>query len=198
MKLPNIYFSNQWSKSRIRRDIVTGSRCISNCVFARILLLSGFIFFSVGFSSWNEKILPSNFYNAEIQFIPQGFAMCFYGSLAIILGLYLFLILSFRIGSGFNEYNKKNRQIIIFRWGFPGLKRRYKFSYSFSEVDSLILEGQNGFPNLRNLELCLLLKSQIKITIIKLDAVNIYTRQEMEEFSADLAQFLQIPFKRNF
>jgi hypothetical protein len=60
------------------------------------------------------------------------------------------------------------------------------------------LEGQNGFPNVRNLELCLLLNTQLKITIIKLDAVNIYTSQEMEEFSADLAQFLQIPFKRNF
>ena len=185
-------------KNIIRRDTFIGSRSISNYFFIMTLFISGFVFFITGISSWNSDFILSYFYISEIQFIPQGFAICFYGSLAIILGLYLFLMLSFRIGSGFNEYNKKNRQIIIFRWGFPGLKRRYKFSYSFSEVDSLILEGQNGFPNLRNLELCLLLKSQIKITIIKLDAVNIYTRQEMEEFSADLAQFLQIPFKRNF
>lgn len=198
MEPPNTYFSTYWNKSRIRRNIVTGPRCISNFLFARMLFFSGLIFFGVGFSSWNEKILPSNFYNAEIQFIPQGFPICFYGSLALILGLYLFLMLFFRVGSGFNQYDKENQQIIIFRWGFPGLKRRYNFSYSFSEIDSLILEGQNGFPNVRNLELCLLLNTQLKITIIKLDAVNIYTSQEMEEFSADLAQFLQIPFKRNF
>jgi len=42
------------------------------------------------------------------------------------------------------------------------------------------------------------LNNQKKILLIRSDVTIIYTIQEIEYFSAKLAQFLQIPFKRNF
>jgi hypothetical protein len=162
------------------------------------LFISGFVFFITGISSWNSDFILSYFYISEIQFIPQGFVICFYGSLAVILSLYLFFNRFLSIGSGFNEYNKEKKQIIIFRWGKPGKNRRFKLLYSFNEIDSLSLENQNPIFNIGKFNLYLLLNNQKKILLIRSDVTNIYTVQEIEYFSAKLAQFLQIPFKRNF
>ena len=53
--------------------------------------------------------------------------MCFYGTLGLLLGLYIGLIILWDLGEGFNEFNLETGQVRIFRWGFPGKNRpRYK------------------------------------------------------------------------
>merc|ERR1711871_1388802 len=102
----------------------------------------------------------------EIKFIPQGFIICFYGLLGLLLSLYLFLTSSLLVGRGFNEYNKEKKKIYIFRWGFPGKKRRMEFSYPFSELESIQLTNQKRLLNPNTLNLYRLLKGQRKIPII--------------------------------
>jgi len=149
----------------------------------------------VGFA---RRDIDSSWYIPDIQFIPQGFIICFYGSLVFRLGLSLFFVIILSIGTGFNEYNKKTKQITIFRWGFPGKNRRFKLSYLLTEIEFLILESQNRFLDANNFYLYLILINKQKVLLIKFNIFNINTIEEVEYFSADLAQFLKIPLKRNF
>jgi hypothetical protein len=153
------------------------------------MFLGGTRFLITGISSWvRENLLP--FINiAEIQFFPQGLVICFYGTLAFILGLYLFIRRFFAVGRGFNEYNQEKQQIHIFRWGFPGPNRRLNFFYKFSEIKSLRLESQN---QISNLDLYLLLKEERKILLTKFDKDEYRSPQEIEYTYSKLAKFLNV------
>jgi hypothetical protein len=50
--------------------------------------------------------------------------MCFYGSLGFLLSIYWWFLIFWNVGGGFNEFNKKEGFIRIFRWGYPGKNRK--------------------------------------------------------------------------
>jgi len=78
-----------------------------------IILLGASGFLIVGVSSYLRFNIIS-FLNAnQIIFFPQGITMCFYGILGIILSLNQFLILKFKVGEGYNEFNKKTGMMTI-------------------------------------------------------------------------------------
>lgn len=106
------------------------------------------------------------------------------------MGLYLSSKRFWIVGKGFNEYDKKEKQIRVFRWGFPGKKRYSEFSCSFADIKTLSLESENSIfkPNLY-----LVLKEQIEIPLTQLGSRELYSSPEMEYFSATLARFLKIP-----
>jgi hypothetical protein len=195
MKYLLCYLPNSLKKNRIRRDLIIGVRNFTDYFFRGTLLFIGLIFFFVGFSSWKQEPFLEIIDISEIQFIPQGLVICFYGLLAIILGLYLFLRRFWSVGSGFNEYNRIKEEVYIFRWGFPGKNRCLKFFYSFSELKALRLESKSNRSIPNNLNLYLLLKGQRKILLLPLNTINIRSPQEIEYFAADLARFLQIPLE---
>jgi hypothetical protein len=181
-------------KSVIRRDVLFGAQRLSNYLFGTLLLLGGLAFFCVGVLSRLEK----NHIDArEIKFLPQGLVICFYGSIAIGLGLYLFLRRFLSVGSGFNEYNKETKQIHIFRQGFPGKNRRVEFFFTFSELESLRLEVQSRWRQSNAFELYLLLKDKRKFLLTQVGTNEVQSLQEIEYFAADLARFLQIPLEGN-
>jgi hypothetical protein len=159
--------------------------------------LFGSIFFTTGFLSWRKKDIWY-FSIPDLKFIPQGIAICFYGSIIFRSRWYLLFIRFLSIGTGFNEYNQQRKQITIFRWGFPGKNRKFKLAYSFDEIESLNLETKKLFLDTTNFYLYLLLNNQEKILLVKSDTFNIYTIQEIEYFSANLAQFLKLPLKSEF
>ena len=178
----------------IIQDTINNSNYIGNYIFTRFLNFRGSLFFIVGFSSWNKPI-NSYFYIPEIQFIPQGFVICFYGRLIFFTSVYLFLMRFLSIGTGFNEYNKQKEEITIFRWGFPGKNRRFKLSYSLIEIETLVLENRNYIIEMNNSSLYLLMTNKQKVLLIR---DSMLTVQEIEYFSADLSRFLKIPLKRIF
>jgi hypothetical protein len=182
-------------KNLVRRDLIIGIRTFTDYFFRRLLLFVGLLFFLVGFSSWKQEPFLEIMDISEIQFVPQGLVICFYGTLAFILGFYLFLRGFWSVGSGFNEYNKVIKQVYIFRWGFPGKNRRLKFFYSFSELAALRLERRSKLTIPNGLNLYLLLKGQRKILLLQLNTINIRSPQEIEYFAANLALFLQIPLE---
>ena len=133
----------QKSKS-IRRYVVVGSRRLSNYWWASIILIGGFGFLLTGISSsLNFNLLP--FINSKnILFFPQGLVMCFYGVLGLIFSCYLWLTLFWGVGGGFNEFNKKQGIVRIFRWGFPGKNRRIDLSYDIKDVEAIRIEIKEG------------------------------------------------------
>ena len=129
----------------IRRYKVVGSRRFSNYWWASILLLGGFGFLLTGISSYlTNDLLP--FINGKnILFFPQGLVMCFYGILGLLFSCYLWLYLFWGVGDGFNEFNKKQGVVRLFRWGFPGKNRRIDLSYDIKSIEAISLEIKEGF-----------------------------------------------------
>lgn len=127
---------------------IIGSRRFSNFFWAIIILLGGLGFFIVGLSSF-FKFNILNFLDAsEIIFFPQGLVMCFYGFLGIILSIYQWSLIAWKIGEGYNEFNRQTKTLKLFRWGFPGKNRKIEVIYPFEEVNAIRVEINEGInPN---------------------------------------------------
>ena len=188
----SLYFLSSYKKNIIRRDVLLGSRQISNYFFFRNLFFGGIVFFLIGFPNSRKSLLPRNI---EIKFLPQGIVICFYGRLAARFSLYRIIRRLLLVGRGVNEYNKKRGRVHILRWGFPNKIRRLEFSYLFSELESIRIERQEQLLQPIELNLYLLLKDQRKIILLKPNIENINSLKKIEQFSANLAKFLQIPLK---
>ena len=105
------------SDSIIKEDIV-GSRNINSIAGMVILLVAGMGFFLAGLSSYFNINLLKITDTSTITFIPQGIVMLFYGTGAIGIAIYLLLTIFWNIGSGYNEFSKKDNTIRIVRLGF--------------------------------------------------------------------------------
>jgi len=93
-----IQFNN---KSKIRTDKVLGSRRLSNYWWATTILLGGLGFFLVGLSSYLKiELLPFT-QSSQLLFIPQGIIMIFYGTIAILLSIFLWLTIFWNVGGGY-------------------------------------------------------------------------------------------------
>lgn len=175
----------------IKYESITGSRRLSNYFWAIITTLGGVGFFLTGLSSFFEKNLLPFIHAETILFFPQGLVMCFYGILAILFSLYTWFTILWSIGEGFNEFNKKQGEIRIFRWGFPGKNRKIDLKYDFQEVQSIRVSVKDGLNPKRDLYLCL--KGQREIPLTRVG--NPLTIEEIERKGAELAKFLQVPLE---
>lgn len=179
------------SNTLIRYEPVIGSRRLSNYWWGFVTGLGGFGFFITGLSSFYQKNLLYFIHADNIVFFPQGLVMCFYGFLGILFSLYTWSTIFLAIGEGFNEFNKKNNQIRIFRWGFPGKNRKIDLRYNFDDVESIRISVKDGINPKRSIFLCLKGQRQIPLTRIG----NPLTIEEIEVEGANLAKFLQVPLE---
>jgi hypothetical protein len=179
------------SQQTIFRYSIPGARRWSNYIWAIVLFLGGSGFLLTGISAYvQSQFLPwSN--NISIQFFPQGLVMCFYGFLGILLSLYIWLIILWDLGEGFNEFNFETQSIRIFRWGFPGKNRRIDFQYPMNDVQSIRVEIQEGLNPKRLIYLKLRGNREIPLT----RAGQPISIQELENQAADLAKLLKVPLE---
>jgi hypothetical protein len=185
----------------IRRYIVIGSRRLSNYWWALVIFLGGLGFLLTGISSYLGEdntivrwlnLLPF-IQSKNIIFFPQGLVMCFYGILGLIFSIYLWLTLFWSVGGGFNEFNKKEGIIRIFRWGFPGKNRRIDLSYPINEVEAIRVELKEGLNPKRTIYMRIKGKRDIPLTRIG----QPLTLEEIEKQAAELAKFLQVSLEAN-
>lgn len=194
----------------IRRYFIVGERRFSNYWWATVILIGSFGFLLTGISSYiNASLASSNgsspvenkdlFYfvvsilknfnsTGTINFFPQGLLMCFYGSLGFLLSLYWWCLIFWNVGGGFNEFNKKENFIRIFRWGYPGKNRKIDLYYTLKDVESIRVEIQQGLDSQRTIFLKLKGNREIPITGIG----QPLTLQEIEKQASELANFLQV------
>jgi Ycf4 len=176
------------NNEEIRRDLVIGSRRFSNYWWASVLFLGGCGFLFTGISSKLQMNLLPFIHYEDVQFFPQGLVMSFYGIIALILSLYLGACIAWSVGGGFNEFNKKDGFVRIFRWGFPGKNRRIELVYALKEIDCIKVDLQEGLNPRRSIYLRLKGKRDILLTRIG----QPLTLEEIEKQAADLARFLQV------
>lgn len=174
--------------TKIKRDTIVGSRRFSNYWWSSIILLGGLGFFIVGLSSYfNIEIMPFS-QSANLLFLPQGIIMLFYGTVGIIVSLFLWYTIFLNIGSGYNEFNNDQGIITIFRLGFPGKNRILKLKYNIQEIQSIKIKIDEGLSPKR--EICLKTKDKREIPLTKVGqpmGIN-----EIETEASDLANFLGI------
>jgi hypothetical protein len=175
-------------KEPIIRYQVPGARRWSNYAWGSILCLGGFSFFLTGIASYFN--FPFLFFSnsSTIQFFPQGVVMCFYGMVGFLVGLYIWLIILWDLGEGFNEFNLTTGQVRIFRWGFPGKNRRIDLQYPIQDVQSIRVEIQEGLNPKRVIYLKLRGNREIPLT----RAGQPGSIQEIETQAAELAKLLQV------
>ncbi len=177
----------------IRRYIIEGERRFSNYWWATVIFLGSLGFILTGLSSYFHFNLVPFINSTNILFFPQGLLMLLYGTLGFILTIYWSLLIFWNVGGGFNEFNKKEGVIRIFRWGYPGKQRKIDFSYPLKDIESIRVEFLQGSASLsldqrRTIYLCLKGKREIPLTGVG----EPLSLKEIEKQASELANFLQV------
>jgi Ycf4 len=146
-----------------------------------------------------------------LPFFPQGLLMSFYGSLGFLLSIYWSLLIFWNVGGGFNEFNKKEGFVRIFRWGYPGKNRKIDLSYALKDIEAIRVELKQGIDSQRTIYLRLKgsasplplgkseaerpsspNKGQGKREIPLTGIGQPLTLKEIEKQASELANFLQV------
>ena len=176
------------SNNLLKRDIIVGSRRFSNFLLAFILFFGGLGFFLTGISSYFQKNLLFFINSLDLAFLPQGLVMTFYGVVAISLSIYISLTIFWDVGSGYNEFDKKNELVRIVRRGFPGKNRQILLVYAFKNIKSIKLNIQDGINPKRIIYLCT--KDQREIPLTPVEQPR--SLEVLENEASELARFLNI------
>ena len=175
----------------VRYNLILGSKRISNYFWLMVSFLGGIGFFLAGLSSYLQvQILPFTRVD-NISFIPQGIVMTFYGSIGILLSLFLCANIIFNVGGGFNKYDKNLNKVEIFRLGFPTQNREIYLSYNFKDIRSIKLSIQEGLNPKREIYLCT--KDQRQIPLTRVGEPLLLS--SIEEEAVDLSLFLNVPLE---
>jgi hypothetical protein len=169
----------------IRRYMIIGERRISNYWWAFVVSFGSIGFLFTGIASY---LADPNLIEFKLPFFPQGLLMSFYGSLGILLSLYWWFLIFWNVGSGFNEFNKKDGFIRVFRWGYPGKNRKIDLSYSLKDVEAIKVELKQGLDSQRTIFLKLKGNREIPLTGIG----QPLTLKDIEKQASELANFLQV------
>ncbi|MEL6491018.1 MAG: photosystem I assembly protein Ycf4 [Cyanobacteria bacterium J06634_6] len=178
-------------KTVLRREIL-GARRPSNYFWAAVTAIGGIGFFLAGISSYlHTNLLPFSDLPAQLVFIPQGIAMGFYGTAALLLCTYLCLVISWNVGGGHNEFSKDSGEAQIYRNGFPGKNRQIDLRYPLEDVLAVRAEIKEGLNPKRALYLKIKGKGEIPITPVG----QPIALSDLENQGAELARFLQVPLE---
>jgi len=175
----------------IIKDPIVGARNGKNYLSFLVFFFAGFGFFLAGLSSYLHLNLLFFTETKQIVFIPQGIAMLFYGTGALGISLYLFFTIFWNVGSGYNEFSKKENSINIVRIGFPGPNRRIFLSYEFQNVKKLKFLLKQGLNPRYNLILVLKDKREIPL----FPAQFLLNPFLLEQKGLILAKYLNVPIE---
>lgn len=172
--------------TNIRTEKILGSRRFSNYWWATFMLIGGSGFILVGLSSYLQMELLPFTKSSGLYFFPQGVIMTFYGTIGIIISIFLWLTIIWNIGGGYNEFNNDQGTITIFRLGFPGGNRNLELTYKISEIKSIKVNIREGLTYKR--EIYLKTKDEREIPLTRVgQPLKI---SEVEEYAVFLSQFL--------
>ena len=115
--------------------------------------------------------------------------MSFYGIAGLFISSYLWCIISWNIGSGYDRFDRKEGIVCIFRWGFPGKNRRIFLRFLMKDVQSIRIEVKEGFYARR--VLYMEIRGQGVIPLTRTDE-NL-TPRAIEQKTSELAYFLCVP-----
>lgn len=172
-------------------DPVVGAKRFSNYFWAGVVTAGSTGFLLTGASAYLHHNLVFFLDATDIKFFPQGLVMSFYGVAGAMLATYLWLTISWDVGAGYNEFNKDEGIMRIFRYGFPGKNRRVNLVSDLADVQAVRVEISEGVNPRRVVYVRCKGKRDIPLTRIG----QPLTLAEVEQRAADLAKFLQVPIE---
>jgi len=176
---------------KIRTDLILGSKRFSNYAWSFILMTGGIGFCLTGVGSYFNlnTILFVQF--SDINFIPQGIVMLFYGTIAILFSLFLIYSILTDVGGGYNKYDKEKKEIEIFRLGYNKKNKQMLLKYNFRDIKSIKIELKDDINPKREIYLVTKNKNQIPLTRIGEPLLL----SDVENQAIELANFLNIPIE---
>jgi hypothetical protein len=182
--------TNQVKPQTLRQDVL-GSRRLSNFLWAAIVTLGGVGFLLAGLSSYLKTNLLIVSDTSDLQFIPQGVALTFYGVAGSLLATYLWLLVAWNVGGGYNEFNKETGKVTISRLGYPGKNRQVAVDIPLAEIQSVRAEIRDGLSPKRALYLRSKKRRDVPLTRVG----EPIALSSLENQGAELARFLEVPLE---
>jgi len=167
---------------------VLGSRRFSNYWWASIVTMGASGFFLAGISSYLKVNLLIVTDATQLIFVPQGLVMGLYGSAGLLLATYLWLVVLWDLGGGYNEFNRETGTLKIFRWGFPGKNRQIQIDGRIADVQSVRIVIKEGLNPQRALYLRIKGRRDIPLTRVG----QPLSLADLETQGAQLARFLGV------
>ena len=177
-------------KTVLRYDVL-GARRFSNYWWATVILVGATGFFLAGLSSYLKTNLLPIGDPIELIFIPQGIAMGFYGVAGLLLSAYLWMTILWDVGGGYNELNRTDGQIKIFRHGYPGKNRKVELTCRLGDVQSVRVVIREGLNPQRALYLRVKGRGDIPLTRVG----QPLPLTQIENQAAEIARFLNVPME---
>ena len=174
----------------LRQDVL-GSRRMSNYFWAVIVTMGGVGFLLSGLSSYLKVNLLFVSDTSNLQFVPQGVALTFYGVAGSLLAIYLWLVILWDVGGGYNQFDKTTGKATISRSGFPGKNRNVEVNIPLEDIQSVRAEIREGLNPKRVLYLRAKKRREIPLTRVG-EPIALAT---LENQGAELAKFLQVPLE---
>ena len=175
----------------IYRQEITGARRFSNFWWASVVTIGGVGFLLAGLSSYFQTNFLLVGDMSDLQFVPQGIALTFYGVVGILLAAYLWLMIALNVGSGYNEFDKEKGKVTIYRLGFLGKNRRIELVYNLDDVQAVRAEIKEGLNPKRTLYLRVKPKRDIPLSPVG----EPMALSKLENQGAELARFLTVPLE---
>jgi hypothetical protein len=179
--------NNLTTENAIKYEYILGSRRISNYIFGLVLFFGGLAFFLSGLSSYLKVNLIPFSDLTGLFFLPQGITLMFYGTIAILISVFVWITIILNVGSGINTYDINKGEVVIFRRGI-GRSKEIKYSYSVSNIESIRLKSTESFNSIPSIFLCLKDKREIPLTQLTANPAI----KEIEERAANLAKYLNV------
>jgi Ycf4 len=170
---------------------VLGSRRFSNYWWATIVTLGASGFLLAGISSYLKVNLLIVTDATQLIFVPQGLVMGLYGTAGLLLASYLWLVILWDVGGGYNEFNQATGKFKIFRWGFPGKNRQIEIENRIQDVQSVRISIKEGLNPQRALYLRVKGRRDIPLTRVG----QPLSLADLETQGAELARFLGVPLE---
>ncbi|MBD2664351.1 photosystem I assembly protein Ycf4 [Richelia sinica FACHB-800] len=170
---------------------VLGSRRFSNYWWASIVTLGASGFLLAAISSYLKVNLLIVTDPTQLVFVPQGLVMGLYGTAGVLLALYLWLVILWDVGGGYNEFNQETGKLTVFRWGFPGKNRRIEIESRIQDVQSVRIYIKEGLNPQRALYLRVKGRRDIPLTRVG----QPLSLSDLEIQGAELARFLGVPLE---
>lgn len=175
----------------ILKQEIIGARRFSNFWWASVVSIGGVGFLLAGLSSYLHTNLLIVSDTSELQFVPQGIALTFYGVAGTLLASYLWLMIFLNVGGGYNEFDKQKGKVTIFRFGFLGKNRKIELVYDIEDILAIRAEIKEGLNPKRVLYLRVKPKRDIPLTPVG----EPIALSKLENQGAELARFLTVPLE---
>lgn len=175
----------------VLRYEVLGARRFSNLWWATVVTIGGGGFLLAGLSSYlHQNLLPIGS-ATDLVFVPQGIALSFYGIAGTLLATYLWLVIVWNVGGGYNEFDQDKKQVRLFRQGYPGKNRKVLIDLPFKKIKAVRVDIREGLSPKRALYLKVQGKGDYPLTRVG----QPIALSELENQAAEIARFLSIPME---